>query len=91
MNTERTTPQELRAKIDVYRAYMDSAARDLPRDAIPAALGHLVDAWQAAYLWHVGITQVIDSRSISNTTTEQYDALMRERTEGMTLVRERLA
>jgi hypothetical protein len=99
MSEQRISLDDLRARI---KPYNDAVAdwmhpldwRDSPPDYVQRVLGFRSDAWQAAYLWHVGVTNdliaAFAERDMGSPQASYYEALSRERREGMTLIRERV-
>src|SRR6188768_3272023 len=97
MSSQRLSLAELRSKIEAYHAHVASA-RAVPdhRRAmvmLTQAIGLKLDAWEAAYLWHYGVAKRLLAGfplSSDGTKKDEYEALERERDEGVTLVRQRL-
>lgn len=89
-STVRTTLQELREIIEKYRAIEESEPGGLRSANVRARIrGYESDAWEAAYKWHLGITEQL------RIAAAQQDPLgwaecERERIEGNTMIRDRL-
>lgn len=82
----RITLTELRAKVDAYTTGVEHDARTLNPDAIVLNVNRLLNAWETAYLWHVGIHDAL-LRAGRAADVQAFDY---ERTEGTTLIREKL-
>lgn len=91
MSIERTTLTELRRDIDEYKRAQGAAAPIDNKWAIVILTAQCA-AWKAAYSWHHGVMQELIPliSRVPVSSADLIKALMTERDEGATMIRERL-
>jgi hypothetical protein len=90
---QRPSLEDLRAKIEASREAPDVSPATRGQEFAVRALTSQVVAWQAAYLWHAGITQKLLSGfplGGDGAQKDEYEAMEWELQEGASLIRERL-